>query len=96
MFKVVPAGFVPLQDKGYLIDIAQLPDAASLDRTDAVIHRMGKIAAGHAGRAIAVQFPGLSVNDFTASPSAGIQFSHLKDFDRAHRRKDLSGHGHRR
>jgi multidrug efflux pump len=90
MFKVVPAGFVPLQDKGYLIDIAQLPDAATLDRTDAIIHRMGKIAAETPGVKAAVQFPGLSVNDFTASPSAGIQFSRLQDFeDRGS--KDLSG-----
>jgi len=89
MFKVVPAGFVPLQDKGYLIDIAQLPDAATLDRTDAVIQRMGKVAAGTPGIHAEVQFPGLSVNDFTASPSAGIQFNDLKDFkDRDS--KDLS------
>src|SRR5471032_754552 len=90
MFKVVPAGFVPLQDKGYLIDIAQLPDAASLDRTDAVIHRMGKIAAATPGIRAEVQFPGLSVNDFTAAPNAGIQFSGLKDFDER-TTKDLSG-----
>jgi multidrug efflux pump len=90
MFKLVPSGFVPLQDKGYLIDIAQLPDAASLDRTDGVINRMGKIAAETPGVRAAVQFPGLSVNDFTASPSAGIQFSRLKDFDQR-TSKDLSG-----
>jgi multidrug efflux pump len=90
MFKVVPAGFVPLQDKGYLIDIAQLPDAASLDRTDDVIRRMGRIAADVPGVRDAVQFPGLSVNDFTASPSAGIQFSRLKDFDQR-TSKDISG-----
>jgi multidrug efflux pump len=90
MFKVVPAGFVPLQDKGYLIDIAQLPDAATLDRTDKVIQRMGKIAADTPGVRAAVQFPGLSVNDFTASPSAGIQFSRLTDFDER-TSKDLSG-----
>jgi len=40
MFKVVPPGFVPQQDKAYLIGFAQLPDAASLDRTDAVIRKM--------------------------------------------------------
>ena len=90
MFKLVPAGFVPLQDKGYLIDIAQLPDAATLDRTDGVINRMGKIAADTPGVRAAVQFPGLSVNDFTASPSAGIQFSRLKDFDQRDS-KELSG-----
>lgn len=81
MFKLVPTGFVPLQDKGYLIGIAQLPNAASLDRTDAIIQRMGKIAMDTPGVLHAVQFPGLSVNDFTASPSAGIAFSDLTDFD---------------
>ncbi|MFJ3468913.1 efflux RND transporter permease subunit [Pseudomonas sp. NPDC090201] len=80
MFKLVPAGFVPLQDKGYLIGIAQLPTASSLDRTDAVIQRMGKIATATPGVSDAVQFPGLSVNDFTASSSAGIQFSNLQSF----------------
>jgi multidrug efflux pump len=44
MFKVVPPGFVPAQDKQYLIGFAQLPDAASLDRTDAVIRKMSDIA----------------------------------------------------
>ncbi|MFJ5296647.1 efflux RND transporter permease subunit [Pseudomonas sp. NPDC088368] len=81
MFKLVPAGFVPLQDKGYLIGIAQLPTASSLDRTDAIIQRMGAIATATPGVRHAVQFPGLSVNDFTASSSAGIQFSNLQSFD---------------
>ncbi|MFK3971320.1 efflux RND transporter permease subunit [Pseudomonas sp. NPDC087358] len=89
MFKLVPSGFVPLQDKGYLIGIAQLPNAASLDRTDAIIQRMGKIAMDTPGVLHAVQFPGLSVNDFTASPSAGITFSDLKDFEQRTTR-DLS------
>src|SRR5476649_2506146 len=43
MFKVVPAGFVPLQDKGYLVGFAQLPDAASLDRTEDVVRRMSDV-----------------------------------------------------
>ena len=44
VFKAVPSGFVPAQDKQYLVGFAQLPDAASLDRTDAVIRRMSDIA----------------------------------------------------
>jgi multidrug efflux pump len=90
MFKVVPPGFVPLQDKGYLIGLVQLPDASSLDRTDAVMQRMGKIAAEVSGVRNAVQFPGLSVNDFTASPSAGIQFNNLTGFDER-KTKDQTG-----
>ena len=44
-----PTGFVPGQDKQYLVSFAQLPDAASLDRTEAVIREMSRIALEHPG-----------------------------------------------
>ena len=81
MFKVVPSGFVPAQDKQYLVGFAQLPDAASLDRTDAVIRRMSEIAATVPGVESSVAFPGLSINGFTNAPNAGIVFTTLKPFD---------------
>jgi multidrug efflux pump len=74
MFKLVPGGFVPSQDKGYLIGFAKLPDAASLERTEAVIRRVGDIAVGVPGARNAVGFPGLSVNDLTTAPNSGIVF----------------------
>jgi multidrug efflux pump len=77
-FSRVPAGFVPTQDKGYLVSFAQLPNGASLDRTDDVIRRMSDIALKHAGVQDAVAFPGLSINGFTNSPSSGIVFAILK------------------
>jgi multidrug efflux pump len=77
-FKAVPPGFVPSQDKGYLIGFAQLPDAATLDRTDAVIRRMSEIAKTVPGVQSAVAFPGLSINGFTNAPNAGIVFAGLK------------------
>ena len=40
-FARTPSGFVPAQDKQYLVAFAQLPDAATLDRTEEVIRRMG-------------------------------------------------------
>ena len=80
-FARVPQGFVPSQDKQYLVAIAQLPDAASLDRTDAVIRRMAKIALEQPGVQAAVQFPGLSVNAFANKPNAGIVFVTLKPFE---------------
>src|SRR5436190_4069077 len=46
-FKQIPTGFVPTQDKQYLIAFAQLPSASSLDRTDAVIRKMGEIVLKH-------------------------------------------------
>ncbi|WP_250500452.1 efflux RND transporter permease subunit [Caballeronia sp. GAWG1-5s-s] len=85
MGKIVPGGFVPAQDKEYLISFAQLPNGASLDRTEGVIREMSAIALKQPGVESAVEFPGLSVNGFTNSSSAGIVFVTLKPFkDRVH------------
>ncbi|SHI35045.1 efflux RND transporter permease subunit [Pollutimonas bauzanensis] len=81
---IVPGGFVPAQDKQYLISFAQLPSGASLDRTEAVIRRMTDIALKQPGVENAVAFPGLSINGFTNSSSAGIVFVTLAPFDKRH------------
>ncbi|MBH3443155.1 efflux RND transporter permease subunit [Pseudomonas moraviensis] len=86
-FSSTPTGFVPGQDKQYLVAFAQLPDAASLDRTEDVIKRMSDLALKQPGVESAVAFPGLSINGFTNSPNAGIVFVTLKPFDE---RKDPS------
>ncbi|MGC8101277.1 efflux RND transporter permease subunit [Metapseudomonas otitidis] len=86
-FSSTPTGFVPQQDKQYLVAFAQLPDAATLDRTEAVIKRMSEIAAKHPGVENTVAFPGLSINGFTNSPNSGIVFTPLRPFDE---RKDPS------
>ncbi|AUG41409.1 MULTISPECIES: efflux RND transporter permease subunit [Pseudomonas] len=86
-FAHTPMGFVPAQDKQYLVAFAQLPDAASLDRTEDVIKRMSDIALKQPGVESAVAFPGLSINGFTNSPNNGIVFVTLKPFDE---RKDPS------
>ncbi|MCC6075799.1 efflux RND transporter permease subunit [Pseudomonas sp. GCM10022188] len=80
-FASTPSGFVPQQDKQYLVAFAQLPDAATLDRTEAVIKKMSEIAARHPGVENTVAFPGLSINGFTNSPNSGIVFTPLKPFD---------------
>ncbi|MGG6897386.1 MULTISPECIES: efflux RND transporter permease subunit [Rhizobium] len=90
LFTTVPGGFVPSQDKQYLIGFAQLPDAASLDRTEDVIKRMTDIALKQPGVANAIAFPGLSINGFTNSSNAGVVFVTLKDFDER-KTPDLSG-----
>jgi multidrug efflux pump len=81
LFRAVPDGFVPAQDKQYLIGFAQLPDGASLDRTEDVMRRMGDIMLKQPGVEHAVGFPGLSINGFTTSSNAGIVFATLKSFD---------------
>ncbi|KAB2969103.1 efflux RND transporter permease subunit [Zoogloea sp.] len=77
---LVPGGFVPAQDKQYLVSFTQLPAGASLDRTEEVVRRMGEIALKQPGVENAVAFPGLSINGFTNSSSAGIVFVTLKPF----------------
>ncbi len=76
--KSVPSGFVPAQDKNYLVAFAQLPDASTLDRTEGVIRKMSDIAKQHPGVANAIAFPGLSINGFVNSSNAGIVFVTLK------------------
>ncbi|MBS7660647.1 efflux RND transporter permease subunit [Pseudomonas lalucatii] len=80
-FSSTPTGFVPQQDKQYLVAFAQLPDAATLDRTEAVVKRMSQIAGQHPGVENTVAFPGLSINGFTNSPNSGIVFTPLRAFD---------------
>ncbi len=90
LFKAVPGGFVPAQDKQYLIGFAQLPDGATLDRTDEVIQRMGDIMKKNPNVEDAIAFPGLSINGFTNSSNSGIVFATLKPFDQR-KRADQSG-----
>jgi hydrophobe/amphiphile efflux-1 (HAE1) family protein len=80
-FARTPTGFVPPQDKQYLVSFAQLPDAATLDRTEAVIRRMDDVALKQPGVESAVAFPGLSINGFTNSPNSGVLFVTLKPFE---------------
>ena len=77
-FSRVPSGFVPTQDKEYLVAFAQLPDGATLDRTEAVIRKMSDIALKHPGVSSSVAFPGLSINGFVNAPNSGIAFVILK------------------
>ena len=79
-FATTPTGYVPGQDKQYLVAFAQLPDAASLDRTEEVIKEMSRIALEQPGVSNSVAFPGLSINGFTNSTNSGIVFTPLDDF----------------
>jgi len=79
-FESLPKGFIPTQDKQYLIGFAQLPTGATLDRTEAVMREMTEIAMAEPGTADTVAFPGLSINGFTNSASEGIVFLGLDSF----------------
>ena len=81
MFKAVPAGFIPTQDKLYLIAGVKLPEGASLARTDALLSKVSDIAMQTEGVAHSVAFPGLNALQFTNTPNTGVVFFPLKPFD---------------
>jgi multidrug efflux pump len=80
MFQLVPGGFIPTQDKLYLIGGVQLPAGASLERTDAVVRKVSDIALSTEGVASAVAFPGLNALQFNNTPNTGTIFFGLTDF----------------
>jgi len=79
-FSLVPQGFIPQQDRGYLIVAAQLPPGASLQRTDEVMKRAYEIAASQPGVGHAIRVVGFSGATFTNAPNSGAIFLVLDDF----------------
>src|ERR1700754_800197 len=82
IFRIVPGGFIPSQDKQYLIGVVQLPNAASLDRTERVVRQMSQIALATPGIEHAIGFPGLSANGFVNLDNSAVVFLPLTDFDK--------------
>jgi gold/copper resistance efflux pump len=80
-FQVTPAGFVPAQDKHYLVGIVQLPSGASLERTEAVAREMTSMALSQEGVESIATFPGLSINGFVTNPSSAVMFIMLDPFE---------------
>ena len=81
-FRRTPQGFIPQQDRGYLIVAAQLPPGASLQRTDAVMRRAADLALDTPGVGNVIVIPGFSGATFTNAPNAGAMFVVLDTFDK--------------
>ena len=81
IFRIVPGGFIPAQDKQYLIAVVQLPDAASLDRTEKVVRQISDMATSTPGVAHAIGFSGLSVQGFVNLPNTAVLFFPLAPFE---------------
>lgn len=80
-FQAVPRGFIPEQDKGYLVVVAQLPDGASLERTTALMNQVEGMAKSIPGVAHTINIPGFSfLNGLNLSNSAAM-FLTLDSFD---------------
>ncbi|WP_112997179.1 efflux RND transporter permease subunit [Hyphomicrobiales bacterium] len=81
MAQIVPSGFVPTMDQGYAIVVIQLPDGASLDRTDAVVKRASKIIQDVPGVKSAVAFAGFNGATFTNASNSGVVFAPFESFE---------------
>ncbi len=79
--RAVPGGFIPTQDKLYLIGGLTLPEGASLDRTEALVRKMSDVALSTEGVEHAVGFPGLNALQFTNTSNTGTIFFPLRPFD---------------
>ena len=71
MGREVPTGFIPPMDQGYAIVVVQLPDGASLERTDAVVREASEIARATPGVANAVAFAGFRARPSPTPPTRG-------------------------
>jgi multidrug efflux pump len=80
-FKAMPKGFIPDQDKGYLVLNAQLPDGAALGRTDEVIKRLSEVARKTEGVAYTIDLPGYSTLLSTNISNVGGMFIILEPFE---------------
>ena len=89
-FKAVPVGFIPEQDKGYLVLNAQLPDGATLDRSDQFVKELSKLAREDEAVAHTIDLPGYSVILSTNISNVGGMFVILKPFEERAGKPELS------
>jgi multidrug efflux pump len=80
-FQAVPGGFIPTQDQGYLIILGQLPDGASLQRTEAVLAQVSRIVRRIPGVEHTVEIGGFSGLDGTTRSNACTVFATLQPFE---------------
>jgi multidrug efflux pump len=80
-FRSVPTGFIPPQDAGYLIVALQMPDAATIDRTEPVTSRLAEIARGVPGVKGTFAISGFSLLTGVNQTNAATMFLPLTDFE---------------
>jgi multidrug efflux pump len=76
----VPTGFIPGQDKLYLVSVVQLPAGSTIDRTEEIVKRVAEIGLKDPGVEGALQFAGMSPNNYNTQTNSGLVFFALKPF----------------
>jgi HAE1 family hydrophobic/amphiphilic exporter-1 len=77
----IPTGFIPQLDRGYAIVVVQLPDGASLSRTDAVVQTATEIIRQTPGVEHAIGITGLNGSTFTSTSNSGVVFATFSSFE---------------
>ena len=79
--KVVPGGFIPDEDKGYVFVAVQLPEGASLQRTDEVLKQIETIVGDTEGTRSALTVVGMNILNSMNFPNAAVMFVGLKPWE---------------
>ncbi len=90
IFGVVPGGFVPQQDKGYFVVNVQLPQGAALERSDAVVRTVQKLASSVPGVVHTIGMPGYSALLSTNLSNGGAVWVILSPFEERAGHDDLA------
>jgi HAE1 family hydrophobic/amphiphilic exporter-1 len=86
----VPTGFIPIEDQGYLLAAVQLPDGASLDRTQRVMDQVQEIASKTPGVDQVMTIAGISALDASSSlANAGVAYLVLTEWSKRGPGEDL-------
>src|SRR4051812_19042711 len=89
-FSRVPTGFLPIEDQGYMIALVQLPDGASLERTQKVLDQVSDVSRKTPGVSQVITIAGVSPLDNNATlSSAGVAYIILKDWSERGKGEDL-------
>ncbi|MBV8275126.1 MAG: multidrug efflux RND transporter permease subunit, partial [Verrucomicrobia bacterium] len=78
--KQLPGGFIPDEDKGYLYVAVQLPEGASLQRSDAVMKKVEQIISATKGVRSSLAISGFNILKGLVAPKAGLIFIGLDDW----------------
>jgi len=79
--KILPRSFMPQEDQGYFLVNVQLPEAASLQRTNAVMRKVDAILKEQPGVHYINSVSGFSILSQTSSPRSGLAFVQLAPYD---------------
>jgi HAE1 family hydrophobic/amphiphilic exporter-1 len=81
MFNIVPTGFVPAEDQGYVMMVVSLPNGSTVERTKDVMAQASKMALDTPGVETSIEISGFNIIDSLKQPYAGVAFIVLEPWD---------------